>query len=231
MIVAEEAPAPPKAPGRVPLRVWELPVRVTHWAIVAAVVVLSVTGFYIGTPVLSVGGETGFLMGKMRAVHLVSSWVLIAAVLARIAWAFLGNRWARWDQFVPASRARRRLLVEALRFYALLRREPPHVVGHNPLAGLTYLVLYLAVFGAQIFTGLALASLPDRSGVLWALSGWVFSVAAIPVVRLVHHLLMWVILAFLVAHVYIAVLVDREERAGIVSSIITGYKEVPPDWT
>ena len=45
-------------------------------------------------------------------------------------------------------------------------------------------------------------------------------------VRLVHHLLMWAILGFLVHHVYSALLVDHWERNGLMSSIFTGYKFV-----
>jgi hypothetical protein len=43
-------------------------------------------------------------------------------------------------------------------------------------------------------------------------------------VRLVHDLLMYLFLAFVVHHVYSALLIDIEVRSGLVSSIITGYK-------
>lgn len=67
------------------------------------------------------------------------------------------------------------------------RREPPAAVGHNPLAGLTYLLLY-AMFGAQIVTGLAIDALAEHQGRLWGPSGWVLTLAPIPVIRLAHHL-------------------------------------------
>ena len=37
--------------------VWEIPVRVTHWVIVLSILILSVTGFYIGHPFMTVAGE------------------------------------------------------------------------------------------------------------------------------------------------------------------------------
>lgn len=212
--------------GRVEVRVWDLPVRIVHWTLVATVLILSVTGFYIADPFLTVGRDPKFLMGTVRAVHIAAGWAFIAAVVARIAWAFLGNRWARWDQFVPVGKERRALIRTTLAFYLFRRRETPPVVGHNPLAGLTYLVLF-AMFGVQIVTGVALAQLPQRTGLLWGLTGWVFSVAPIPMVRLVHHLIMWLTLGFVVHHVYSAVLTDVQERSGLVSSIITGWKRVP----
>jgi len=62
----------------------------------------------------------------------------------------------------------------------------------------------------------------------WAtLFGWVPDVMfGVQGVRLIHHLVMWAILGFLVHHVYSAVLVDHFERNGLMSSIFTGYKFV-----
>lgn len=211
--------------GKVAVKVWQLPVRLTHWAIVGSVIVLSVTGFYIGNPVVPGGSPTGYLMGTVRAVHLVAAWVFTVALVVRLVWMFVGNEWARWRQFVPTSRARWRGAGESLRFYLLVKREPPRAVGHNPLAGLTYLVVY-TMLALQVLTGFALKALAVREGLTWTLTGWVFDVLSIPTVRLLHHMIMWLTLGFLVHHVYSAVLMDVEERSGIVSSIITGWKRI-----
>jgi hypothetical protein len=45
-------------------------------------------------------------------------------------------------------------------------------------------------------------------------------------VRLIHHLLMWAIIAFVIHHVYSAALVDHYERTGLMSSIFAGSKFV-----
>ncbi|MGD2101568.1 MAG: Ni/Fe-hydrogenase, b-type cytochrome subunit [Acidimicrobiia bacterium] len=207
------------------VRVWELPVRIVHWTIFFCVVVLSFTGFYIGTPFLITGSDPGFVMGWARSIHSIAAWVMIAAVVARIIWAFTGNEWSRWDQFIPRRKDRRQGGREALKYYLFLRREPPREIGHNPLAGITYTVLY-AMFGVQIVTGLALKGLDDPGGALSTLTGWVFSLGSIPAVRLTHHLIMWLTWGFVVHHVYSAVLVDSAERTGIISSIFTGRKQV-----
>lgn len=210
------------------VRVWELPVRVVHWVIFFSVIVLSVTGFYIGRPFLLTGSDPAFVMGWVRSIHLVTAWIMIAAVVARIIWAFTGNEWSRWDQFIPRSRERRSGGVESLKYYLFLRRDPPGEIGHNPLAGLTYTVLYV-MFLVQIITGLALHGLDEPGGVLSSLTGWVFSLGSIPAVRLTHHIIMWLTWGFVVHHVYSAVLVDSAERTGIISSIFTGRKVVPKD--
>jgi Ni/Fe-hydrogenase 1 B-type cytochrome subunit len=230
--VSTEAPSRTEratADERVVVRVWDLPVRLIHWLLVATIVVLSVTGFYIGTPALWAGsGSSAYLMGKMHAVHIGAGWAFTALLIARVAWMFLGNRWARWDQFLPLNRERLRLSRDSVAYYAFLRREPPAVIGHNPLAGLTYLVLF-TMFAVQAITGFALEALEDPDGLMWRLTGWVFKVAPIPEVRLVHHLVMWLTAGFVVHHVYSSVLVDREERSGLVSSMVTGNKSIPKE--
>jgi Ni/Fe-hydrogenase 1 B-type cytochrome subunit len=210
------------------VRVWELPVRIVHWVIFFCVVVLSVTGFYIGRPFLLTGSDPAFVMGWVRSIHMVAAWIMIAAVVARIIWAFTGNQWSRWNQFIPTSRERRAGGREALKYYLFIRRDPPGEIGHNPLAGLTYTVLYM-MFVVQIILGLALHGLDDPGGFLSSITGWVFSIGSVPAVRLTHHLIMWLTWGFVVHHVYSAVLVDSAERTGIISSIFTGRKIVPKD--
>lgn len=213
---------------RTTVRVWELPVRITHWTIFFSVIVLSVTGFYIGNPFLLTRSDPGFLMGTIRAIHSVAAWVMIAAVLARIVWAFVGNRWSRWDQFIPVARERRSGGRQALRYYLFLRRDPPAEVGHNPLAGLTYTVVYL-MFLTQIITGLALKGLDNPGATISDLTNWVFSLGSIPAVRFAHHIIMWLTWGFVVHHVYSAFLVDTEEKNGLISSIFSGRKQVEKD--
>lgn len=210
------------------IKVWQLPVRIIHWTIFTCVVVLSITGLYIAFPFIAVGTEPAFLMGWVRSVHALFAWIFIAAILARLIWMFTGNRWARWNQFIPVSRERRRSARETLKYYLFVKREPPRAVGHNPLAGLTYSILIL-MFIVQIFTGLALKALDNPDSYLWAISGWVFDLLPITMVRFFHHLIMWLTWGFVVHHVYSAWLVDWEERSGLMSSIVTGYKRLPTD--
>ena len=105
--------------------------------------------------------------------------------------------------------------------------EPPHEAGHSALAGATYLVLFL-MFLVQILTGLALLSL-ETEGFLASTTGWVFSIIPIPWVRFLHHLIMWLTWGFVVHHVYSAWLVDSDAKSGLLSSIFTGWKRLPPE--
>ncbi len=221
------APAAQAEP-RQDVYVWELPVRITHWVNVITIGILVVTGFYIETPFIITNGlaSNQYLMGTMRFIHFVTAFVFTVSVLFRVYWAFVGNKYANWRQIVPMKRARRRGIRRMLSFYLFLRREAPAVVGHNPLAGSAYLVVFI-LFILQIITGFALYALPFEHGTFWPTAfGWVIVVFGEQPVRLVHDIIMWLILAFVIHHVYTAILIDIQERSGLVSSIITGCKSL-----
>jgi Ni/Fe-hydrogenase 1 B-type cytochrome subunit len=200
--------------------VWEIPVRLSHWVNVFAILALSVTGYYIGNPIL--GGST-YLMAWMRGVHRILAYVFIASIALRTYWAFAGNQWATWRSLVPyLNKIGRKGVRETLGYYLFLNRTPPFDLGHNPLAGPAYSFVVLMMF-VQIVTGFALQSL-GGAGWRHVAFGWVFSLMSAQAVRLTHHMIMWLILGFAVHHVYSAILVDAEERTGILTSIFTGYK-------
>ena len=209
--------------------VWQIPVRVTHWLIVLSIAVSSVTGIYIGHPFMTVPGQAGqsFVMGWMKVIHGYAAYVFIAAVLARVIWMFTGNKYARWDKFLPVHRARRKGFLPTVSFYMFMRDQPPAYVGHNPLAGFTYVAVFVLYFVA-IGTGLAMrgASADVSSFVRWFASlAPLFG--GLQIARWIHHAVMWLLLGFAVHHVYSAVLMGSVEKTGTLDSIFTGYKWVP----
>lgn len=222
------AAASAQAEPRRAVYVWELPVRMTHWVTVISIGVLTVTGIYIATPFVGTSDPAvnQYLMGTMRFMHFVTAFVFTASVLFRIYWAFVGNTYARWNQFLPLNSVRRRDARRMLAYYLFLRREPPAEVGHNPLAGATYVVVF-TLFVLQIITGFALYALPFERGTFWPmLFGWIIVTFGVQPVRLVHEIIMWLFLAFMIHHVYSCILIDIEERSGLVSSIVTGFKSL-----
>jgi Ni/Fe-hydrogenase 1 B-type cytochrome subunit len=81
------------------------------------------------------------------------------------------------------------------------------------------------LFLVQTVTGFALAGVHGTQP--WeALFGWLPGILGIQTVRLIHHLLMWAIIAFMVHHAYSALLVDHWERNGLMASIFSGSKFV-----
>jgi len=220
------APAAAAGTELVRIKVWDLVVRITHWTIVVAIALLAVTGIYIGHPFLLAPGAAGthFVMGTMKAVHSYSAIAFTLAVLARIAWAFVGSRHARWWNFVPVHRERQRGVIGTLKFYLFLRLAPPPFAGHNPVAGLTY----LAVFGLYLVMILSGLGLYAMSANVASPMHWFRPLLALfwgaQNARWIHHVVMWMLIGFTVHHVYSALLVANVEKNGTLDSIFSGYK-------
>jgi Ni/Fe-hydrogenase 1 B-type cytochrome subunit len=227
MATATRAMPGPAAEALVPVYVWDLIVRITHWTIFLTMIVLSITGIYLGRPFVAAPGaarET-FVMGWMKIVHFYAAIAFSLAVGSRILWMFIGPRRTGWRQFVPTSKRRLRDMWGTFLFYTMIRPKPPASIGHNPLAGATY----VAVFGLyliMIVTGLALYSVSSHSymhvfqfllpllhGVQWT--------------RWIHHVVMWLLIGFSVHHFCSALLMSRVEKNGCLDSIFSGYKYLP----
>jgi Ni/Fe-hydrogenase 1 B-type cytochrome subunit len=205
---------------RVRLYVWQAPVRVTHWVTATCIVVLSLTGGYIADPFLvSPGGST---MTTIRAIHMLAAFTFLASGVVRTYWLLAGNRWARWSAFIPTSWHQATELFRQAGFYMFVRKEIPKVLGHNQLAASAYLVLF-ALLLVETVTGFALDGLlgsePGATGF-----GWLVNLLGPQMVRVIHHLSMWLILAIALFHVYSCILVDHIEKNGLLSSIVSGFK-------
>jgi Ni/Fe-hydrogenase 1 B-type cytochrome subunit len=215
---AVRGPARPWPTEREPVYVWDVIVRVTHWVIVLSMVLLTVTGIYIGNPFAS--GK--FVMGWMKILHFYGAIAFSLAVVSRVVWMFVGPRRSGWRQFIPTSPRRRRGLLESLKFYLFMRNSPPDAIGHNPLAGLTYVGVF-GLYFVMILTGFALYSQSSYSYMgFWSFLLTPFGGAQWA--RWIHHGVMWALIAFAIHHVYSALLTAMVERNGTIDSIFSGYK-------
>ena len=210
--------------------VWDLLVRTTHWLIMLSVFILAITGVYIGNPYLipAQPGADHFVMANVKVVHFYTAIVFTLAVASRIAWMFVGSYYARWHQFVPIGKRRRGDVLKMFKFYSLISKEPPLNVGHNPLAGLTYLLVF-GLYVTLILTGFALYSVSATGYMeIWEFLLPVFGGAQMA--RWIHHIAMWFLLGFVAHHIWSAMLVSRIEGMGLIDSLFSGYKFLPKSW-
>lgn len=137
------ASSPDAGPTPVEVAVWDLPLRVFHWALVGLV-----TGAI----------ATGLAGGAWMTWHGRAGQAIAGLLVFRLTWGLWGTRYARFVQFLPTP----------ARVWAYLRgRWQGH--GHNPLGALSvFAVLALLVF--QVTTGL-LGN--DEIGFAGPWSGWV----------------------------------------------------------
>ncbi len=214
--------------------VWQLPVRLWHWVHFLMMIVLSVTGYYIGTPFVSpstaytVSREGIPLMSVMRFSHFVSASVLTLVVIWRIYWFFVGNQYARWRAWLPADnwqdfKVWLHELKEQALYYMFLRRDPPELLGHKPLASLSYFAS-IVMLVLQVLTGWALYGEVNPRGISWKLFGWVFSIFRRQYLRYTHHILMWLLIFFFIIHVYMAIRDEVLGKHGTMTAMFSGYK-------
>ncbi len=210
--------------------VYQGPVRLWHWVNAISILTLALTGYFIASPLPTLPGEASdhFLMGYIRFTHFAAGYVLIVGFLMRIYWAFAGNEHARQIFLPPFARLRWWGEVwHEIKWYAFLAKEPKKYVGHNPLATLAMHVLF--VWGAifMMVTGLALYG--EGAGMNSWQYQW-FSSWVIPLlgnsqwVHTYHHLGMWVILCFVIVHLYAAFREDIMSRQSILSTMISGWR-------
>lgn len=204
--------------------VWQPVVRWYHWINVLCMFLLAITGYYIGSPFVNVTGiPFPYITAIVRFTHYIAATLLAISLMVRIYWAFVGNRYARWSGLLPLSRERLRDLWQQFKYYTFLSSDRPCYVGHNPIAGLSYAILWLLTI-VQGLTGLALNAEVNPGGFWWTWFGWLFGVSANQNLRLIHHSLMWAFILFFLLHLYMAILDDVEERDGLLSSIVNGVK-------
>ena len=131
----------PQASGLfLPMRVWDLPTRLFHWALVLLVLACYLTVRF-----------------DKLAWHMLCGEAVAALLLWRILWGLFGSETARFRHFLASPIAAVRHLLH------FTRKEPDTQIGHNAAGGWMVLVL-LAVLLAQIAPDVAarvLQSLPN----------------------------------------------------------------------
>lgn len=112
------------------VRIWDLPLRLFHWALAACVIALVVTA--------KVGGNA-------MEWHFRLGYVVLALLVFRIVWGLVGGRWSRFTSFLYSP-------VRLVR-YLKGSAHAEDSIGHSPLGALSVFGL-LAVLVAQVATGL-----------------------------------------------------------------------------
>jgi len=209
---------------------WEWPLRAMHWTAAVGLVVLVVTGLYIGKPYFMTGGEASahFLMGWVRFLHFSAAAVLVMTGIVRVYWLFMGNRYERVVALFPVRPRDWANLFRMMKFYLMIRPEKaPRYLGHNPLQQLSYTAIYgLTLF--MVVSGFTLYGQATPGGMIYSLTNWLVPVlGGLPIVRLLHHAGTWLFLTFIPIHIYLAIRADHLERTGVISSIIRGGRFVP----
>lgn len=215
--------------------VYEKPLRAWHGLNAICIAILVVSGYLIAAPLASPGGEASehYVMGYIRFAHFAAGYLLAIALLFRIYWAYAGNEHARQIFLPPLWKAAFWDGVwHEIRWYAFLETTPRKYTGHNPLA---ILAMHFAFVWGTLFmivTGFALYGEGTGQG-SWQYS--LFTSWVMPLfgqsqdVHSWHHLIMWLIVCFIVVHIYVAVREDKLSRQSMLSAMTTGWRTFKDD--
>jgi len=224
--------------------VWDAGTRWFHWINALCVIALAAVGLVI----LYAGdlGVTNAGKASLKTVHVWIGYVLAINLLWRVAWAFLGNRYANWRSVLPGGKG----YFNAVRSYvtAFIAGPPQQYLGHNPVGRLGVAVLFL-LLATQVVTGLVLAgtdifyppfghwiaqwvaapgiapgSLVPYAPEMYDTAAWE-SMRAFRKPYAVVHLYSFYTLAVVVAlHVVSVIVTDLKEGGSIISAMFTGRK-------
>lgn len=181
------AAPPPFVSTSVPtakVRIWDPIVRLFHWAVAGGVV-----------------ANLTFLRHE-DDWHVYVGYVVIAALIIRMVWGLWARGHARFASFLPTPR---KLLWY---FRAMLGRDEPRYVGHNPAgaAMIVILMLLLATIGA---------------------SGWMMGLDAfwgVDWIEAVHELSANILIGAVALHVAGAIFESVRHHENLPLAMITGYK-------
>lgn len=181
------------------VRVWDLPTRIFHWLLVACVICLVITGYR--------GGDA-------MAWHARFGYAVLALLLFRLVWGFVGGRWSRFASFVYAPR----------NVLAYLRGQshPDHLVGHNPLGAGSVFAMLLVLL-AQVATGLVG---DDEISFQGPLNRFVSSAAGLSATWYHKNVGQWLLVALVALHVVAVLFYLFGKRQNLTRAMVSGDKEV-----
>ncbi|MDQ7989242.1 MAG: cytochrome b/b6 domain-containing protein [Candidatus Dactylopiibacterium sp.] len=177
------------------IRVWDLPLRLFHWALLVCV-----TGAVLAIEVFdNIDWHQRFGFG------------VLALVIFRILWGFVGGRHARFASFVRGPGT----------MLAYLRSSVAHGVGHNPLGAVSVLALLL-VLALQAGSGLFMTDEIFFEAPLFKyVSG-----ATASLLGSLHEINVNVLYALVALHVAAILFYRFVKRNNLVTPMITGSKAV-----
>jgi len=203
--------------------------RWQHWVRALAIVVLTVTGFYIAMPFVSPvpnSEPTNFMYALFRAWHEIFGFVLTAVILFK-SYLFVFAKRYRGEIGSVKDFLSPKVWMQQIGYYLLVTKHP-HLRGtYNPLQFIAYVGFYM-LMAILIITGLILYVHVYHEGLGGMLYGSMMSLevmlGGLAWVRELHHIAMWGVIIFVSVHVYMAIFNAVFGKDGSMDAIFSGLK-------
>ncbi len=180
------------------IKVWDPLVRVFHWSLALGFVTAYVT-------------EDDYL-----SLHVAVGYFILALLLVRIVWGFVGGRYARFADFVKRPAAIAAYLKDVVSFRAR------HYLGHNPAGGAMVIALMASVMLTGLL-GLLVYGTQEFSGPFAGLASQVSDATAHRIEE-AHEWVANITLVLVGLHLLGVLLASLQHRENLVRSMFTGYK-------
>ena len=209
------------------INIWSATLRFQHWANMALIVIMSMSGYYIMNPFFGPAAETGpdvgYLMGWVRLIHYVSAYLWLGLGFSRLVLSFTAkDRQLRWRSLWPLNSYEDvKGLWGTIQYYLFLKKEGPLYLAHNPLQQFAYTGIYVMCL-IQMLSGIVLYGLYNQTDWFWVIVAYPMHWMGVSTIRMIHALIMFVLWSFVIVHVYLATRADALERHGGVSSMVNG---------
>ena len=123
------------------IKVWDLPLRIFHWLLVA--------GFFVAY----------LTEDELLTIHVCAGYLVFGLLLFRLAWGFIGNEYARFSNFLCSP------VKSVVYVKDVLALKAKRYLGHNP-AGAAMIMLLLVSLLMTSITGFAIYGADQGAGPL-----------------------------------------------------------------
>ena len=178
------------------VRIWDLPTRIFHWLLVLLI------------PFMWWTAEE-----ERLDLHIIGGTTILGLLVFRLIWGLIGSSTARFANFVKGPRG----------VLSYLSGRAVHVLGHNPLGGLSVLAM-LGLLSLQVGLGLFAT---DDDGLEEGPLAHLISLDAAEEVADLHEDLFDVLLVLIGVHVAAILFYALVQRKNLVGPMIGGSGDAP----
>ena len=181
------------------IRIWDLPLRLFHWLLVASVIALVVTA--------EIGGDA-------IAWHFKIGYFVLALLFFRIICGFVGGYWSRFSHIFYAP--------STILAYLKGQDKPEYHAGHNPLGSLSVWAL-LALLILQVTSGLFS---DDEIAFIGPLAQFVSDATIHKLTHYHKEIGKSILIVLVILHVAAIAYYKRKKNTNLITPMITGDKEL-----
>lgn len=121
--------------------VWDISVRIFHWALVISFVIAYLTA------------------EEKNIWHIYSGYTVLGLITFRVLWGIIGTRYARFSDFIYSPRTVFNYINE------LINKSPKRYIGHNPAGGWMIIAMLACLF-VVVISGLEVYAIEEGRGPL-----------------------------------------------------------------